>query len=186
MEVRKFSERVNVKPSRIVRRLIALDETCVKVNGLEYWVYAALDVDRNEIISMRVYPSRNALASEQFIREVLKCCEGKPTFIMRHGLSRPWRSWSYHAMRSPFGDRSLIESVYSSFKQRRKVFFNNIEPNKQKREIQKANSLEPTNKTIHTILQPHEEVNLSCHVLSIEFLESLKTPLSKAEKLNHP
>jgi len=51
---------VNVKPSRIVRRLIALDETCIKVNGLEYWVYAALDVDRNEIISMRVYPSRNA------------------------------------------------------------------------------------------------------------------------------
>jgi transposase-like protein len=30
----------------LFRRLIALDETCVKVNG--YWVYAALDVDRNE------------------------------------------------------------------------------------------------------------------------------------------
>jgi hypothetical protein len=38
------------------RRLIALDEMCVKVkgyrrliaDGLEYWVYAALDVDRNE------------------------------------------------------------------------------------------------------------------------------------------
>jgi transposase-like protein len=47
--VRKFSGRISVNPSRIVRRLIALDETCVKVNGLEYWVYAALDVDRNEI-----------------------------------------------------------------------------------------------------------------------------------------
>jgi len=46
---RKFSEKVNVKPSRIVRRLIALDEICVKVNRLEYWVYAALDVDGNEI-----------------------------------------------------------------------------------------------------------------------------------------
>jgi len=32
-------------------------------------------------------------------------------------------------MRSPFGDRSLIESVYSSFKQRTKVFFNNITSN---------------------------------------------------------
>jgi len=53
--VRKFSERVNVNPSRIPRRIIALDETCVKVNGLEYWVYAALDIDRNEILSMRVY-----------------------------------------------------------------------------------------------------------------------------------
>jgi transposase-like protein len=49
-----------------------------KVNG--YWVYAALDVDGNEILSMRVYPSRNALAAEQFIREVLKYCDGKPTF----------------------------------------------------------------------------------------------------------
>ena len=85
--VRKFSEKVNVKPSRIVRRLIALDETCVKVNGLKYWVYAAIDVDRNEIISMRVYPSRNALAAEQFICETLKCCEGKPTFIVDNA---PW------------------------------------------------------------------------------------------------
>jgi transposase-like protein len=31
--VRKFGERVNVKPSRMVRRLIALDETCVKYYG---------------------------------------------------------------------------------------------------------------------------------------------------------
>ena len=30
---------------------------------------------------------------------------------------------------SPFGDRSLIESVYSSFKQRTKAFFNNITTN---------------------------------------------------------
>jgi putative transposase len=67
--VRKFSEKVNVNPSRMFRRLIALDETCVKVNGYE--VYAA---------SMRVYPLRNGLAAEQFIREVLKYCDGKPTF----------------------------------------------------------------------------------------------------------
>ena len=67
------------------RRLIALDETCVEVNG--YWVYAALDVDGNEILSMRVYPSRNALAAEQFIREVLNYCDGKPTFIVD---SAPW------------------------------------------------------------------------------------------------
>jgi putative transposase len=69
------------------RRLIALDETCVKVNGLEYWVYAALDADGNEILSMRVYPSRNGLAAEQFIREALKYCDGKPTFIVDNA---PW------------------------------------------------------------------------------------------------
>jgi len=64
--------RLCIKPSRIARRLIALDETCVKANGLEYWVYAAIDVDRNEIISMRVYPSRNSLATKLFIEECLE------------------------------------------------------------------------------------------------------------------
>jgi hypothetical protein len=32
-------------------------------------------------------------------------------------------------MLSPFGERSLIESVYSSFKQRTKVFFNILTAN---------------------------------------------------------
>jgi len=40
-----------------------------------------------KIISMRVYLSRNALAAEQFIREVLNYCDGKPTFIVD---SAPW------------------------------------------------------------------------------------------------
>jgi transposase-like protein len=44
--VRKIGEKININPSRIPRRLIALDETCVKANGSEYWVYAAIDVDR--------------------------------------------------------------------------------------------------------------------------------------------
>ena len=40
-----------------------------------------------KIISMMVHPSRNALAAEQFIREVLKYCDGKPTFIVDNA---PW------------------------------------------------------------------------------------------------
>jgi len=85
--VRKLSERICIEPSKMPRRLVALDETCVKVNGLEYWVYAAIDVDRNEILSMRVFPSRNALATKLFIEDVLKYCDGRPTFVVD---SAPW------------------------------------------------------------------------------------------------
>jgi transposase-like protein len=49
----------------------------VKVNGLEYWVYAAIDVDRNEVLSMRVFPSRNVLVTKLFIEEVLRYCDGR-------------------------------------------------------------------------------------------------------------
>jgi len=85
--VRKLSEKICINPPKMPRRLVALDETCVKVNGLEYWVYAAIDVDRSEILFMRVFSSRNALATKLFIEGVLKYCDGKPTFVVD---SAPW------------------------------------------------------------------------------------------------
>jgi hypothetical protein len=41
----------------------------------------------------------------------------------------PWKGWAYRIMWNPFDDRSLVESVYSSFKQRMKTFFNTITAN---------------------------------------------------------
>jgi len=80
--VRKLSEKIRIDPPRMPRRLIALDEACVKVDGLEYWVYAAMDVDRDEMLTMRVFPSRNALATKLFVEDVLKHCDGRPTFVV--------------------------------------------------------------------------------------------------------
>jgi putative transposase len=59
----------------------------VKVNGLEYRVYAAIDVDGNEVLSVRVFPSRNVLATKLFVEDVLKHCDGKTTFVID---SAPW------------------------------------------------------------------------------------------------
>jgi transposase-like protein len=66
---------------------VALDEACVKVDGLEYWAYAAIDVDGNEILSMSFFPSRNVLATKLFIEEVLRYCDGTPTFAVD---GAPW------------------------------------------------------------------------------------------------
>jgi putative transposase len=72
-----------------------------------------------KIISMMVHPSRNALAAEQFIREVLKYCDGKPTFIVDNA---PWLKQALEDLGLQYNTESLleIESVYSSFKQRTK------------------------------------------------------------------
>ena len=75
-----------------------------------------------------VHPSKNTLAAEQFIREALNYCEGKPTFMVD---SAPWLRQALEELGltyklNPFSDRSLIESVYSLFKRRTKIFFNNI------------------------------------------------------------
>jgi len=64
------------------RNLIAIDETVVKARKKKYYVYSAADVERNELILMRVYTTRNYLTTKSFIKEVLEYCENKPKFII--------------------------------------------------------------------------------------------------------
>ena len=48
---------------------------------------------------MRGYPSRNALAAEQFIRETLKYCEGKPMFMVDNA---PWLKQALEELGLPY------------------------------------------------------------------------------------
>ena len=63
-----------------------MDERVVKANKKKYYVYSAVDVERNELILMRIYTTRNYLVTRSF-REVLKFCENKPRFIIDKA---PW------------------------------------------------------------------------------------------------
>jgi len=65
---------------------------------------------------MRVYPSRNVLVAKQFIHEVLNYCEGKPVLIIDNApwLKKAIEELGLKHIQNP-SDRSLIESVYSSF-----------------------------------------------------------------------
>ena len=118
---------VGVKP----RSFIAVDETCVKVNGQHYWVYSALDIDRNELISMRVYPARNSFTSESFLKGVLKHRRGRPRFIVDRAprLRQALIQLGLNHHHQTFGRRSLAESAFSSLKQRTRTLFNKITVN---------------------------------------------------------
>ncbi len=52
--IKKFEERLPISTERKPRKIIAIDETIVN-NGDNYYVYAAIDVEKNELILMRVY-----------------------------------------------------------------------------------------------------------------------------------
>ena len=53
---------------------IAVDESILKYNGRKCYLFAALDVERNKIIHLKVY-CRNALTAYSFLKEVLTMCE---------------------------------------------------------------------------------------------------------------
>lgn len=85
--VKKVEEKLPVSTEKKVRTIVAVDETVVKANKKKYYVYAAVDVERNELILMRVYTTRNLLTTKSFIKEVLNYCENKPKFVVDKA---PW------------------------------------------------------------------------------------------------
>ncbi len=85
--VKKFEEKLPISSEKKPRNLVAVDETVVKANRKHYYVYAAIDVGRNELILMRVYTTRNYLTTKSFIKEVLEYCENKPKFVVDKA---PW------------------------------------------------------------------------------------------------
>jgi len=62
-----------------VRRLVAVDETVLKVSGQTRHLWAAIDVDTDEVLA--VYASRGIPSAIKFLRKVLDSCEGKPVIL---------------------------------------------------------------------------------------------------------
>ncbi len=80
--VRKVETKMPISTEKKHRDIVLVDEIVVKFNGLQYYVYSAIDKERNEVILMRVYITRNYLTSKSFIKETLGFCENKPKFIV--------------------------------------------------------------------------------------------------------
>ncbi len=92
--IKKIEEKLPIATEKKQRNLIAIDETVVKANKKRYYVYSAVDVERNELILMKVYMTRNWLVTRSFVKEVVKYCGNKPKFITDRA------SWLVEALKS--------------------------------------------------------------------------------------
>ena len=123
------------KVKKLVIARLAVDESILKYNGRKCYLFAALDLERNVIVHLRVYPARNDLVAYSFLKEVLRMCEVEELILdkgpwYRNALQRLGVRFRHET----FGERSLVESVFSSFKQRARIFFCSITVNFRKRE----------------------------------------------------
>jgi transposase-like protein len=96
---------------RSVRRLVAVDETVLKVNGQICYLWAAIDVDTNEILALYASKGRGIISAIEFLRKVLDSCEGKPVIVVDRG---PWYRWALERsgmtyFHETFGNRNRIE-----------------------------------------------------------------------------
>jgi transposase-like protein len=124
--VHRFSS--SFKPSKRARRLVAVDETVLKVKGQICYLWAAIDMDTNEILAVYASRGRGIPSAIEFLRKVLDSCEGKPVIVVDRG---PWYRWALDRLgitcfHETFGKRNRIERWFREMKNRTKMFYNNI------------------------------------------------------------
>jgi transposase-like protein len=116
------------RPSKRARRLVAVDETVLKVNGQICYLWAAIDVDTNEILALYASRGRGLPNAIKFLKMVLRSCDGKPIVVVDRG---PWYRWALERLgityfHETFGERNKIERWFRELKERTKRFYNNV------------------------------------------------------------
>jgi transposase-like protein len=116
------------KPSKRVRRLVAVDETVLKINGRICYLWAAIDFDTNEILAVYASRGRGIPNAIKFLKMVLRSCDGKPIVVVDRG---PWYRWALERLgityfHETFGNRNKIERWFRELKNRTKRFHNNV------------------------------------------------------------
>ena len=100
------------------RRAVAMDETKVKLENEQIYIWNAIYVDEGNILAVHVSSTRTSFDAYYFLRKVLNVCENKPLILVDKG---PWYRWALQRLElkykhETFGERNAIEGWHSLFK----------------------------------------------------------------------
>ena len=119
------------------RRRIAVDEKEIrKNNGVVLYLWAAVDIDTEEVIAVYVSYGRSYIETLQFLKKIRCACRGKLPHVFVDGGS--WYPWALQRMGFKFtvvhfGPRSAIERFFSLVDWRIRRFWERF-PNKSDKE----------------------------------------------------
>jgi transposase-like protein len=114
------------QPEKKKRRFVAIDETKIKLEKKQIFVWAAIDADTRECLAIWASEGRTSFHAYVFLKEMLKHCENKPEIVVDRGS---WYLWALKRLglryrHETFGERNAVERFFSRFKERTKRFWN--------------------------------------------------------------
>ena len=103
---------------KVLKRLIAIDETKLKLENNQIFVWTAVDVDTDECLAIWASEGRTSFHAYVFLKEVLKYCENKPEIAVDRGF---WYLWALQRLRlkyrhETFDERMLLKGSFSDLK----------------------------------------------------------------------
>ena len=109
------------------RKIVAVDETKLKIDGKLYIVWAAIDTSNWEILGIWVTKGRASVEAHSFLKHILSKCTNEPKILVDGGpwykpaLNRLGVDWEHVT----FGSRNPIEQWFFLLKHRIKLFYRN-------------------------------------------------------------
>jgi putative transposase len=107
----------------------ALDETVIRINGQQYWLYAAVDPETNEFLHMRLYTTTTTALTQRFLRELTEKHDVETAvFLVDYAqhLAAGLRRAGLRFQTVRHGNRNAVERVFREIKQRTSSFINSF------------------------------------------------------------
>ena len=106
---------------------VAVDETVIRLNDEQYWLYAAVDPDTNELLHTALEPTTNKGIAHPFFAELRKKYGGDDAVFLidgSHSLKDACRRHSLDFRYERHGNRNAVERVFREVKRRTSSFSN--------------------------------------------------------------
>jgi len=106
---------------------VAVDETVIQLNGEQYWLYAAVDPETNELLHTNLEPTTNTVLAQTFLAEIDEKHDVSEAVFLIDGaqsLQAACHRGGYDFRYEKHGKRNTVERVFREIK-RRTICFSN-------------------------------------------------------------
>ena len=113
---------------------IALDETVIRINDQQFWLYAAADPQSNELLHVRLFATTTTTLTEMFLRELRQKHDVETAVFLVDGAQHLQTALQRAGLRFQMcrhGNRNAVERIFRELKRRTSSFsncFSHVEP----------------------------------------------------------
>jgi transposase-like protein len=106
---------------------VAIDETVIRLNDEQYWLYAAVDPETNELLHTQLEPTTNSVLARQFLAQLREKHDVDDAAFLIDGSFSLKNACARHGLDlrvERHGDRNNAERVFREVKRRTSSFSN--------------------------------------------------------------
>ncbi|MCU4926868.1 IS6 family transposase [Halobacteria archaeon AArc-dxtr1] len=108
---------------------VALDETVIRINGQQFWLYAAVDPKINEFLHVRLFTTTTTALMQRFLQELREKHDVEDAVFLvdhAHHLAAALQRTGLRFRPERHGNRNAVERVFREVKRRTSSFSNSF------------------------------------------------------------